>query len=210
MTRALRRVVTATLTAASLAPLAATAAGGPFGIDRPVGYDDSGIWKRRNQRLVEYGSVALVIGGALWEGDGTRLGHTSWQAIDSIVIGTVSAEALKLVFARSRPSQSDSPNAWFQGRGHKSFPSGEVTMLAGAVTPFVLEYGAEHPAVYALELLPLYDAVARVKVRAHWQSDVLAGFALGTAIGWYAHSRPSSLIVGVLPGGVTIGWRKQF
>jgi len=59
-------------------------------------------------------------------------------------------------------------------------------------------------------LLPVYDAIARVKVRAHWQSDVLAIFAMGTAIGAYDHSRSSSLSVGVLPRGLTIGWKKSF
>ena len=82
--------------------------------------------------------------------------------------------------------------------------------ITTAVTPFVLEYGAEHPAVWALELLPIYDAVARVKVKAHWQSDVLVSFALGTAIGVYTHSRTSALSVGLLPRGVTIGWKKSF
>ena len=46
-----------------------------------------------------------------------------------------------------------------------------------------LEYGHDNPAVYALELLPLYDAIARVKVQSHWQTDVLAGFALGAVTG---------------------------
>ena len=36
-------------------------------------------------------------------------------------------------------------------------------LVTTAVTPFVLEYGPEYPAVYALELLPLYDGIARVK-----------------------------------------------
>jgi membrane-associated phospholipid phosphatase len=121
-----------------------------------------------------------------------------------------SAALLKLAFSRARPAQTDNPNEWFQGRGHNSFPSGEVTAITSAVTPFVLEYGAEYPAVYALELLPLYDAIARVKVRAHWQSDVLAAFALGTAAGWYAHGRTSSLTIGVLPGAVAVGWRTRF
>ena len=88
--------------------------------------------------------------------------------------------------------------------------SGEVMEITTAVTPFILEYGAEHPAVYALELLPLYDAIARVKVRAHWQTDVLASFLIGTGIGYYAHTRSSSITVGVLPRGVTIGWKKSF
>lgn len=189
---------------------AAIAAGGPLGIDHPIAFDDSGPWKRRNQLALEYGAAAVTIGGALWEGDQTRLGRTYWQSVDSLAIGAVSAQALKLVFSRSRPTQTDSPNQWFQGHGHNSFPSGEVTEIASVVTPFVLEYGAEHPAVYALELLPLYDAIARVKVRAHWQSDVLAGYALGTLVGWYAHGRADSIVVGVLPHGVTVGWRTRF
>jgi membrane-associated phospholipid phosphatase len=195
---------------AGLAPLGAAAAGGPFGIDHQLPYDNSGIWSRRNQTALEYGAAAIVLGGALWEGDQTPLGHTYWQSVDSLVVGAVSAQALKLVFSRTRPSETDNPNAWFKGHGHNSFPSGEVTEIASAVTPFVLEYGAEHPAVYALELLPVYDAIARVKVRAHWQSDVLAGFALGTAVGYYAHSRSSSLVVGVMPNGFSVGWNKRF
>ena len=70
---------------------------------------------------------------------------------------------MKHIFTRSRPAQSPDPHLWFQGAGHYSFPSGEVTAVTAIVTPFVLEYGREHPAVYALELLPAYDAIARVK-----------------------------------------------
>jgi undecaprenyl-diphosphatase len=117
---------------------------------------------------------------------------------------------MKLAFARSRPSQSSDPNQWFQGRGHNSFPSGEVMEITTAVTPYILEYGAEHPAVWALELLPVYDSIARVKSHDHWQSDVLASFAVGTGIGYYVHSRSSSISVGLLPKGVTVGWKKSF
>jgi PAP2 superfamily len=195
---------------AVLAPLAAYADGGPFGIDHRINADNSGIWKRRNQQVIEGASALVVVAGALWEGDQTRLGHTYWQSIDSLAVGAVSAEALKLVFARSRPTQTDDPNEWFQGRGHKSFPSGDVAAMASAITPFVLEYGADHPAVYALELLPACIAIGRVKAQAHWQSDVLAGWALGSAVGYYAHGRTSSLSVGLLPGGVSVGWHTRF
>jgi undecaprenyl-diphosphatase len=189
---------------------AARAGDGPFGIDHRIAYDDSGIWKRRNQILLQDATALVVVAGALWEGDDTRLGHTFWQSFDSVALGVVSSEALKLAFSRSRPSQTDDPNRWFQGRGNQSFPSGEVMEITTAITPFVLEYGREYPAVWALELLPVYDAVARVKVRAHWQSDVLASLAIGTAIGAYAHARSSSLSVGVLPHGITIGWKRSF
>lgn len=198
------------LALAGSTPLVANAAGGPFGIDQRLNHDDSGIWNRRNQLSVQYVAGLVVVAGALWEGDQTRLGRTYWQSVDSVVLGTSSAALLKLVFSRARPAQADNPNAWFEGRGHNSFPSGEVAAITSAVTPFVLEYGAEYPAVYALELLPAYVAIARVKVQAHWQSDVIAAFALGTAVGYYSHSRKSSLSVGVLPGGLTVGWGTRF
>jgi membrane-associated phospholipid phosphatase len=85
-----------------------------------------------------------------------------------------------------------------------------VATVTAIVTPFVLEYRQDYPAVYALTLLPIYDAIARVKVQAHWQTDVLAGIALGGLTGYYAHNRDSPFILGVLPQGFTIGLRKQF
>lgn len=200
--------VSAALMAASVGTV--HAAGGPIGIDHRLEYDNSGIWQRRHQLLIQDAAGLFIMGAALWDGDQTRLGHTSWQSVDSVVMGTASAAVLKLAFGRSRPAQTNNPNDWFQGRGHGSFPSGEVAATASAITPFVLEYAAEYPAVYALELLPAYVGAARVKVQAHWQSDVLAAFALGTAVGYYAHGRTSSLTVGVLPHAWTIGWRTRF
>jgi undecaprenyl-diphosphatase len=82
--------------------------------------------------------------------------------------------------------------------------------ITTAVTPYVLEYGADHRAVWALELLPLYDSIARVKSHGHWQSDVLTSFAIGTGIGYYAHSRSSPLSVSLFPKGVSVGWKTTF
>jgi len=180
------------------------------GIDHLVEFDDSGIWKRSNQTALINILIAGEVAGALWEGGDTRLGKTFWQSIDSSAIGALSAEALKHIFTRSRPDQSPDPNLWFQGHGHYSFPSGEVTAVTAIVSPFVFEYAHDHPAVYALELLPLYDAIARVKVHAHWQTDVLAGFALGTGTAYFAHTRESPIILGVLPHGFMLGLKVKF
>lgn len=188
----------------------AYAGGGPLGIDRVVTYDNSGIWKRSTQNVVLGVMVVGDIGAALWEGGETRIGKTLWQSVDSLLISTVAANGAKLVFTRARPDQTDDPNQWFKGGHHYSFPSGEVAAISGMVTPFILEYGNDHPAVWALELLPAYDAVARMKVHAHWQTDVLAGFAIGTAAGYYSHSRGSPWTLGVLPHGVTVGFHKQW
>lgn len=186
----------------------ASCAGGGF--DHVVQFDNSGIWNRNAQKAVEYGAIAAEIGGALWLGGEDRLGKTFWQAVDSSALGALSAEAMKHVFTRSRPSQSPDPNLWFQGSGHYSFPSGEVTLVTSTVTPFMLEYGHDHPAVYALALLPAYDAIARVKSQAHWQTDVLASMALGTLTGYLAHRRDNPFVLSVLPHGFTVGIHKSF
>ena len=185
------------------------------GIDRLVTYDDSGIWKRSNQEIVEYGLIAAEVGGALWEGGESRLGRTFWISIDSSVSAGLVAQLMKVTFSRVRPRDSGpppgDPNLWFKGHGNESFPSGEVTAVSSIVTPFVLEYGRDHPAVYALELLPVYDAIARVKVQAHWQTDVLAGFALGTGAAWLIHRSPNSpFILKVMPHAIYVGIGKSF
>lgn len=186
------------------------AGGGPLGIDHKLGYDDSGIWKRDNQLALVRLMIAGEIAGGLWEGGETRLGKTLWQSIDATVLGAVASTAMKAAFTRARPYEMDDPDKWFQGDSHHSFPSGEVTTVSAIVTPFVLEYGREYPAVWALEALPAYDAIARMKVQAHWQTDVLAGFALGTAAGYYAHARPQSIVLNLLPDRFTVGLRKSW
>ena len=188
----------------------ASAAGGPLGIDHKLHYDDSGIWRRGVQKDLIYVMLGSEAIGALWEGGDTRLGRTFWQAIDSTALTAVSTQALKWTFTRKRPSESDSPDKWFQGKSYESFPSGEVATVSAIVTPFVLEYGPENPWVYGLEALPVYDAVARMKTHGHWQTDVLAGYAIGTLVGYYAHSRKEPYILNILPGGFSVGVRYKW
>ncbi|HTW36965.1 MAG TPA: phosphatase PAP2 family protein [Steroidobacteraceae bacterium] len=200
------------LLCAALAALAAPSAradGGPFGIDYRPAYDNAGIWKRNYQEILEFGAPVVLAFGALWEGGDDRLGKTFWQSIDSTVAAGLLADGLKYAFSRDRPYQLDNPNAWFT-TGGRSFPSGEVTEISSIVTPFVLEYGKEDPAVYALELLPVYDAIGRVKVWGHWQSDVIAGFGLGFASGYLMHSLKTPLILRVMPHGIQVGLKMQF
>lgn len=205
-----RRILAALAVVALMLCDTALAGGGPLGIDHRVAEDNSGIWQRKYQQDLMALMIGGEIAGAVWEGGETRLGKTFWQSIDASVLGGASAEVLKVAFSRERPSTTDNPNKFFQGNGNRSFPSGEVTAASAIVTPFVLEYRTDHPSVYALEILPVYDMVARVKVRGHWQSDVLAGFALGTGWGIYAHSRPQPLILSALPQGVMVGLQKKF
>lgn len=193
----------------ALAPVGQSlASGGPLGIDHRLHYDNTGIWKRSNQKALVYGSIVGIGAGALALGDGSELGDTFWRSVDAMVISGIGTQGLKYAFGRERPSQTNDPNRFF--KHGQSFPSGEVAALSAAVTPFIVRYGDDHPVVYALALLPAYDAVARVKVRGHWQSDVLAGAVIGTGIGIWASRRDSPLIVGWLPGGFSVGYVHHF
>lgn len=189
---------------------AALAAGGPLGIDRKVTYDDSGIWNRSTQKAVLGAAVLANLGTALWDGGETRAGKTSWQTVDAMLFSELTAVGLKAATARPRPRQIDDPDLWFQGSGYRSFPSEEVTVAAAAVTPWIAEYHGDHPWIWGLELLPAYDAMARVKVNAHWQTDVLAGWIVGSAWGYWAHNRKSPVILNVLPDGFMVGFKKKF
>ncbi|HEX4153958.1 MAG TPA: phosphatase PAP2 family protein [Steroidobacteraceae bacterium] len=193
-----------------LLPAFAQAGGGPLGIDSELPLDTNGIWARKYQTGLENGVIAVEVAGALWFGNDDRLGHVFWQDIDATALSGAAAEILKYGFSRSRPYQGDNPNAWFKGHGNQSFPSGEVTLQAAFVTPLIANYYKDTPAIWALTALPVYDAVARLKSQAHWQSDVIAGGLLGAGFGYWMTRFNTPLSVQILPGGLTVGFSKRF
>lgn len=180
------------------------------GFDHRLELDDSGIWDQSVQDAVLYALIGGEIAGAFWEGGETRVGRVLWQSIDASSAGFLTSEVTKRIFTRVRPRDADDPDLWFEGGSNDSFPSGSTIAVTSIVTPFVLEYRKDHPAIYALELLPVYTAIGRLKVQAHWQTDVLAGFAIGTTWGVLAHRRENPVILNLLPDGVMVGWKKQF
>ncbi len=184
--------------------------GAHAGFDHELPLDQSGLWARRYQTGLEYGVIAAELAGALWLGNDDELGHTFWQTLDSSTISAIGATLLKRGFGRARPSQGGDPNRWFKGSCCESFPSGEVTLQASFVTPFIANYARQHPWVWSLEALPVYDAIARMKSQAHWQSDVLAGWLLGSAVGYWSTTRETPWSVEILPHGMSVGFSKRF
>jgi len=195
---------------ALVAPIALVNEPRADGIDHKIHEDTSGIWNQDIYRNIMLAMTIGQVGYAVWEGGDSRLGNTAWRGIDSEIIGAVSAEGLKHVFRRVRPSDTDNPGLWFQSGDNHSFPSGEAAEAASLVTPYILEYGKDHPAVYALTLLPLYVGAARVKAQAHWQTDVIGGWVVGGLAGWYAHERDTPIVLQLLPHGISIGLKKSF
>lgn len=197
-----------------LNPVAVLADGdkdGPFEFDHRLHYDPNGIWQRKYQLGVQYGLAAGAVGLALYEGSESRLGNVAWKTLDSMLLTAGIVQVAKPVFSRARPSQSDNSGKFFQGKGYRSFPSGEVSHVAAAITPALIEYGHEEPWLYAVGgTLLIYDSVARMKTRGHWLSDVLGGAAIGAGTGYFMQKRDKSIIVTALPGGVFIGYSKRW
>jgi membrane-associated phospholipid phosphatase len=179
-------------------------------IDHLVPLDESGIWNPNVYRGLMLAMTVGQIGLALYEGGETRLGNTAWRGIDSQIIAGVSTEAFKAAFRRARPRDNPDPNSWFTCSSNCSFTSGEAAEAASIVTPYMLEYGKDQPAVYVLSLIPLYVGIGRIKAQAHWQTDVIAGWAVGGLAGWYAHERDQPLVLQLMPHGIFVGLKKSF
>jgi undecaprenyl-diphosphatase len=176
-------------------------------IDHRIAKDTGGVYSLQDAVPISLG--VLAAGCALWQGTEDRLGKTCWEAGESGIFAVVAAEGLQFVTGRQSPAQTSDPNRWFSG-GKGSFPSTHVSLTTAVITPFIYQYIHDDPFVAALAILPVYEMVARVKAREHWQTDVLAGAALGFAIGTYEAQRSSPLIFGLLPGGAYVGFHRSF
>jgi membrane-associated phospholipid phosphatase len=176
-------------------------------IDHRLTKDTGGIYSLQDAVPISLGLLAA--GCAIWQGTEDRLGKTCWQAGESGVASAVAAEGLQFITGRMAPSATTDPNRWFSG-GKGSFPSTHVSVTTAVVTPFIYQYIHDDPFIAALAVLPMYEMVARVKAQQHWQTDVIAGAALGFAIGAYENHRANPLIFSVLPGGAYIGFRHSF
>jgi membrane-associated phospholipid phosphatase len=48
-------------------------------------------------------------------------------------------------------------------------------------------------------------------VHGHWKSDVIAGYAIGSAAGYLMHERQGiPLVFSVMPHGIYVGLKKSF
>lgn len=98
----------------------------------------------------------------------------------SALLGSLTSTLIKTLFDRVRPSAVFEVDALVALPATASFPSGHATTAAAAATALALLA----PRWRALAVvLALFVGASRVLLGVHFVGDVLAGFALGVAIG---------------------------
>lgn len=155
--------------------------------------------------------VSLFVGAALrqrlrgvsilWRRRWERFGRVMlWQLL---VAGLVLTQGLKVVWGRTRfrdlDGDFDSFTAWYlpQGiTGDMSFPSGH-TMFAWLLLPLLTlipetKRGLRLTAVFAIALWGGFMAAMRVRIGAHFASDVLAATLISLGVYWAATRRTAA------------------
>ena len=124
--------------------------------------------------------------------DNHRFQNAAFTSIESLIYSNVLTNALKLVFGRERPWQSNDPHIFRPFSGNTSFPSGHATTAFAAITPWILYY--PNTATVVAITLATATAFSRVPLRFHWPSDVMAGALIGfsTSAWLYKRHQPGS------------------
>ena len=157
--------------------------------------------------LVFYGASALGDNGLLWLILGAARGLRSehdWHAAIRMVAGVGIESAvvnlgIKSLFRRQRPAFEGIRPRSLRTPRTSSFPSGHATS-AFTAAGLLAEDDDLWPLYYALALIVAWS---RVHVRIHHASDVVAGIAVGVALGRLGRRlRPLPAAPGAHPGGI--------
>lgn len=139
-----------------------------------------------------------------------RLGTTAVMYAESFLLGWGAKELLKYAVNRERPYlYYDNPPESKKDDWSKSFPSGHTTMAfltASFVSYTFCKYNSESnwkiPVSVGVFALATAEAALRVLSGSHFMTDVLAGAALGTLIGFaipYFHTLGKNVEVAGTP-----------
>lgn len=135
---------------------------------------------------VARGGVLWFIGAAglaLWPG---RCRAGARDAAVAVVVASALAHLVGRVLLRRRPAASGV--AAYEALPHKptspSFPSAHAAVAAAFATALTRRTGAAGLAVVPVAVLVAYS---RIRTRAHWPTDVVAGLGQGILIGEIVH-----------------------
>lgn len=163
-----------------------------------------------NEYKAFYGAVALYGYGRL-AGKGT-LAEMGLHASEAALLGKIGMDLGRGLAGRSRPKtlielgqpadRADFELArGFGETGYGAFPSRHVTGVSAVASALAFETRHHFPRhsrwVTPLAVVtPLVIGLGRMHTRHHWGTDVVAGYALGTWLGWktvaYNHGHPNS------------------
>ncbi len=179
--------------------------------------DRTALKDRVSDNFNPIGTVASLayIGGA-W-GVGLATGsptayHLARDGLEaSIIASGIISPLIKYTVGRTRPDSADADN-WQPFSGNQSFPSGHTTQ-AFALASVTAATFSDRPWVGVLSFLIAGGVgAARINGNNHYLSDVLAGAALGTSVGWYVvrrnDGRRTPLVpeVSLVPAGLGLTW----
>jgi membrane-associated phospholipid phosphatase len=178
------------------APMAALTAIAMLAIDRPVArllaaYEPSDVWPRGIELLeaaIGYPLHPLTVSFAVVAATLVAMAVPRWRAYapaamflaGTHVFSRFATMHLKDLTGRLRPSEwvARGGDTFFRDGG--AFPSGHVTLFAGLAIPIAILWPRARPVL----AIPVFVAVARVAVNAHFVSDVLGGGVLVALVAW--------------------------
>lgn len=128
----------------------------------------------------------LVFAGSLMQSD-ERFQDAAFTSFEAVVLSNLATGTLKAVFGRARPFQGQGADVFDPFSGNTSFPSGHATTVFAFITPWVVYYPG--PVTFAAAGLAAGTATARLSLRFHWPSDVVAGAAIGSMTGIWLSRR---------------------
>lgn len=157
------------------------------GVRTTLTLEFKGDLKRESRWLAQYGQAVSVLVASLlvWELDSTPRYRTITAAIViSAILSGVLGMLLKRLTSRVRPNREHEGKflgpTWRHANWRESFPSSHT---AGAFAMSVVLSGAYPHAAPTFYGLAVVCGVLRYLLSAHFPSDVLAGAAMGYAIG---------------------------
>ena len=170
--------------------------------------------------IAQYGGngFVLVPGLALWYAGGellnnTRMRRSAVVAFESFVYSGILANVVKYSLHRHRPDYSDrstlynGPSLSTDDNFH-SFVSGHASTAFSIASVFATEYqDVAWVPIVAYSLATLV-ALSRINDNRHWTSDVLAGAAIGWAVGTTLsklNSSESSITISPVFSGSSLG-----
>jgi len=154
------------------------------------------VWLTRIAEAVQPMAVAGLVGAGVAALFGWRpgpWGRVLIAACLATLVGAAIKEQLKFACGRTWPETWTNNNpSWIKdgvfgffpfhgGQGWASFPSGHTTVIAAPMTALAL---ALRRRAWLCGLPVALVAVGLIGADYHWASDILAGAALGLAVGW--------------------------